>query len=343
VQVVLASTYVPFVKGGGTTLLADLEQALRERGHQVEPVLFPFWSDPEEMLEQMLALRLIDLSSHGDLLIAVRTPSYLLRHPNKVVWFLHHHRPAYDLGETEFADTDTDALDRTREAIVKADNLHLREAKRLFALSHVVAARLRSFNGLTAEVLHAPLRDPGGYRSESFDDYVVFPSRITPLKRQWLAVEAMAHVTADVRLVLLGPPDLPQHVDRIRETVEREGLEDRVQLIDEWVDEERKRQLIANALAVVFPPYDEDYGYVTLEAFHSQKPVITCTDSGAVLELVEDGVSGTVVRPQPELLAEAIDRLAGDRHLAQQMGRAGFERVNRLGITWDTVVGSLTR
>jgi glycosyltransferase involved in cell wall biosynthesis len=53
-----------------------------------------------------------------------------------------------------------------------------------------------------------------------------------------------------------------------------------------------ERQLIdlyAGALAVVFPPFDEDYGYVTLEAFLARKPVITTTDAGGPLEFVEDG------------------------------------------------------
>jgi glycosyltransferase involved in cell wall biosynthesis len=342
VRVVLASTYVPFLKGGGTTIVHSLERALRERGHEVEPVLFPFWPDPEQMVEQMLALRLLDVSDQGDILIAVRTPSYLLRHPDARVWFLHHHRPAYDLAETEFGGPQTPEYRRAYEAVVEADNVHLREAGQVYALSHVVAGRLRRYNDLDVPVLYAPLPDPEGYRCESFGDYVFFPSRITPLKRQWLAVEAMAHVKSDIRLVVAGPPDLPAHVDGLRETIEREGLEDRVELIDEWIDDERKRELIANALAVVFTSYDEDYGYVTLEALHSQKPVLTCKDSGAVLELVEDGVNGLVVPPDPQRLAEAIDRLAADRPLAEQLGSAGRDRIHRLGIDWETVVESLT-
>jgi glycosyltransferase involved in cell wall biosynthesis len=340
VRVVLASTYLPFLKGGGKTIVDSLERALRDRGHEVEPVLLPFWPDPEEMLEQMLALRLVDLSAQGDVLIAVRTPSYLLRHPRKRVWFLHHHRPAYDLADTAFAEPAE--AERVRDAIVQADDVHLREADRVFALSRVVAQRLRRFNDLAADVLYAPLPDPEGYRCEAYGEFVFFPSRITPLKRQWLAVEAMAHVRSDVRLVVAGAPDLPEHLDRLRETVAEGGLEGRVEVLDGWIDEERKRELYANALAVVFTPYDEDYGYVSLEAMHSHKPLITCTDSGAVLELVEDGVTGFVVPPKAERLAAAIDRLADDRELARRLGDAGAERIRRLGIDWDTVVGSLT-
>ena len=74
-----------------------------------------------------------------------------------------------------------------------------------------------------------------------------------------------------------------------------------------------ERQLIdlyAGALAVVFPPFDEDYGYVTLEAFLARKPVITTTDAGGPLEFVDDGVTGLVCEPTPEALGAAIARLA---------------------------------
>src|SRR5690348_15719564 len=159
-QVVLASTFLPFVKGGGITLVQSLERALLDRGHEVEPVLFPFWADPDEMIEQMLALRLLDVSNQGDVLIALRMPSYLIRHPNTRVWFLHHYRPAYDLADTEFGSQ----ASRTCQAIMDADNVHLREAQRVFALSRVVAQRLRRYNDVDAGVLYPPLPDPEGYR-----------------------------------------------------------------------------------------------------------------------------------------------------------------------------------
>ena len=93
---------------------------------------------------------------------------------------------------------------------------------------------------------------------------------------------------------------------------------------------------------MVFTPYDEDYGYVTLESFLASKPVITCTDSGGPVELVEDGVSGWVTEPDPRSVAEAIDSLAADRNRAARMGMAGLERARALEINWDHVIEELT-
>ena len=68
--------------------------------------------------------------------------------------------------------------------------------------------------------------------------------------------------------------------------VAERGLADRVSLPGR-LDEPQLLEHLARCRAVVFPPYDEDYGFVTVEAFASAKPVITCTDSGGPTELVQ--------------------------------------------------------
>jgi glycosyltransferase involved in cell wall biosynthesis len=112
----------------------------------------------------------------------------------------------------------------------------------------------------------------------------------------------------------------------------------------EWlgqVSEEEKRALYAHALGVVFPPVDEDYGYVTLEAMLAAKPVITCTDSGGPLEFVRHGETGWIAEPTPEALAVALDRLWEERPRAKAMGAAGRAHYESLGISWTTVVERL--
>jgi glycosyltransferase involved in cell wall biosynthesis len=97
--------------------------------------------------------------------------------------------------------------------------------------------------------------------------------------------------------------------------------------------------LYKGALAVVYAPYDEDFGYVTLEAFLASKPVITTTDAGGPLEFVEDEVNGFICVPEAEAVAASINRLAGDRTRAKALGLAGLERAR--GITWEHVVEKL--
>jgi glycosyltransferase involved in cell wall biosynthesis len=118
------------------------------------------------------------------------------------------------------------------------------------------------------------------------------------------------------------------------------GLGERVRWLGA-VPEGEKFRLYAHSLGVIFPPVDEDYGYITLEAMLSSKPVVTCTDSGGPLEFVRDGETGYIADPSPEGLAAALDRLWEDRTRAKSLGEAGRELYDGLGISWSTVVKKL--
>ncbi len=342
-RVLVASTYVPFVVGGADRIVRDLARAVQERGHEVDTVEIPFSSNWEEMLEQMLAIRLIDVSAAADVLIAIRTPSYLLSHPNKRLWFIHHHRGAYDLWGTPYQDIPATPEGRAvRDAIVAADNIYLREAQRIFTNSRIVSDRLRRFNDLHSEVLYPPLGLPDSFKAGPAGDYIFYPSRLVGHKRQLLAIEATAHLRTDVRLVIAGVPDTPDQLSLLEGAIAANGLEGRVELMPRWIGEEEKADLISGSLGVLYVPHMEDsYGYVTLEAFHSYKPVITCADSGGTLEIIEDGVNGLVAAPEPTALAVAMDRLREDPDEAATMGERAHQVLQLKDISWDRVVTSL--
>ena len=342
-RIAVVNTQVPFVRGGAEHLAEWLVDRLREHGHQAELVSLPYrWDPPQKLLEHALAARLTQVSD-VDRVIAFKFPSYYLPHHDKVLWVLHQLRAAYDMLETKWGLPDTTEGRYIRRAIVEADNHLLAEARRVYVISHVTARRMRTFNGFEPTVLYPPLGDERSYYCEAPGNYVFFPSRINPVKRQALAVEAMRYVSSDVRLVIAGDADFRgPDLEQVSKLVADRELRGRVELLAGWLPERRKLELLARCLGVLFPPHDEDFGYVTLEGFLASKPVITCTDSGGPLELVENGVSGWVVEPDPRAIAEAIDRLAADRDRAARMGVSARERVRALGINWDHVVEELT-
>jgi glycosyltransferase involved in cell wall biosynthesis len=342
-RVLVASTRVPFVRGGADTIVRDLVHAMREHGHEVDTVEIPFISAWEQMLEQMLAIRLLDVSDACEALVAIRTPSYLLRHPNKRLWFIHHHRGAYDLWNTPYQDIPaTPEGLAVRDAIIAADDLYLREARRIYTNSQVVSDRLRRYNDIESEVLYPPLGASAAFHCGPAGDYVFYPSRIVGHKRQLLAVEAAAEIATDARVIIAGAPDDAHHLAELERKITTGGLRDRVELIPRWISEEEKAELIAGSLGVLYLPFQEDsYGYVTLEAFNAHKPVITCLDSGGSLELVEDGVNGLVVEPTPQALAAAVDRLRGDVVEAVAMGARAHQTLMHRDISWENVVTRL--
>jgi glycosyltransferase involved in cell wall biosynthesis len=341
-KIIIASTVVPFLYGGYTVILDSLAEELVRAGHEVEVLKFPFSSRYDELLDQMTALRLLDLSEHGDRLITVRFPSYLLRHPKKVVWFIHHHRGAYDLWGTRYQDIPlTPEGMRIRDSIRAADRLGLGESHRVFSNSRVVASRLQQFNGIKAEVLYPPLPNAARYHRAGYNDTILYLNRLVHHKRQWLAIEAMRYVKSGVRLLIAGKadPDTAAYVTGLHEMVQRYGLKDRVSIFDDWVDEDRKVRLFSECLAAAYFPLDEDsYGYPSLEAHRSGKAVLTTSDAGGTLELITDGCNGLVVSPEPQALAAAMDRLFEDRERTRAMGEAGDGRMGELGIAWPHVI-----
>jgi glycosyltransferase involved in cell wall biosynthesis len=156
------------------------------------------------------------------------------------------------------------------------------------------------------------------------------------MKRFDLLLRALAARRRPWRAVIAGEgPDRA----RLAALAVELGVADRV----EWpgrVDDRRLVELYARALAVFYAPFDEDYGYVTLEAFRSERPVVTTADAGGVLEFVRDGENGFVCAPGAEReIAARFDRLFDERGEALRLGRAGAERVAAIG--WDRVVERL--
>ncbi|HEY0510877.1 MAG TPA: glycosyltransferase family 4 protein, partial [Thermoanaerobaculia bacterium] len=128
--------------------------------------------------------------------------------------------------------------------------------------------------------------------------------------------------------------------EALENLIDRSGLRGRVELLG-WVEDRDVVERYASCLGVYYAPYDEDYGYVTVEAFKAAKPVITTADAGGVLEFVEDGVNGFVCAPDsPREIAAKIDLLYKDRERARAMGLAGQARVRE--VTWDRVIEKLT-
>lgn len=344
-KVVVCTSITPFQWGGAELLAHSLAERIAALGHEVELLEIPFESCSHRILDQILAYRLFDFTGTTDRVIAIRFPSYVVRHPRKIVWFIHHHRAAYDLWSTPYGDLDpTPEGLALREAIRRVDRLALTEATRVFANSRTVARRLLDFNGIEAQVLYPPLPQADLYYCSQYADYLLYVARFTPHKRQLLAIEALRHTLSPVRLVLAGRPDpgAEDYTALLREKVREYGLDRRVTILDNGVSDREKADLLAACLAAVYVAYEEDsYGFFTLEAQHARKAVITTQDAGGVTELVVDGVNGRVVPAEPEALGRAMDELYRSRHSAQELGEAGFMRIQQLGLSWESVLDQL--
>ncbi len=335
--VLVCTAQVPFASGGAERHAAGLVREIAAAGHEVDLVQLPFkWYPRPEILLSAAAWRLLDVTEADgravDLVIPMKFPSYLVRHPNKVVWLIHQFRQAYDRFGTPESDFTASPEDtRWRELIASADATGLGESRKVFTNARNTAERLERFNGIPAQPLYHPPPLAGRYRTDELGTFGLVVGRLDPWKRMDLAIEGAAAGGFPLVVAGTGPDER-----RLREVAARSGA--RVDFRGRVSDDELLA-LYASCGVVLFTPADEDYGYIALEAYLSRKPVVTCSDSGGPLEFVVDGESGLVTPPDGRAVGGAAASLLADRARARAMGEDGYERVR--GITWKAAVDAL--
>ncbi len=346
-KILVTTVQVPFVYGGAEILTESLVNALRAASHQVEIVRIPFkWYPSERILDVMLSCRLLDISEANgkkiDLVIGLKFPAYLIPHSHKVLWILHQHRDAYDLwgnklcGLSQFANGM-----QVREAIINADNKVLGECKAVYTNSQNVSQRLKKFNNFDSIPLYHPPKNAELFHCQTEQDYFFFPSRLNPTKRQELVLHAMAATSNPVKVIFAGESEDKTYDKYLINLAKQLKISNQAIFLGK-ISEEEKIQYYSEATAVIYPPFDEDYGYVTLEGMLASKPIITCKDAGGPLEFVRHQETGIIAESTPDSLASAMDEIWENRTWAAKLGITGKKYYQNLNITWTNVVEKLT-
>lgn len=341
-RIIVATSDVPFVEGGHRVIARALVRELKENGYEAE-----LWCTAQnrfgKQLSAYLSNFLIDLKETGegdkiDFLISFRYPSFAIRHPNHICWLSHRMREYYDLWQN--FKSEISFLNKIKESIRRfiihrLDNYFLKyNVKKLFAQSKNIQKRLLDYGNIKSELLYPPpVRR--NYHCRGYENFILIPSRLHPLKRVDLAIRSLALAeNKELKLVIVGEG---RHYGYLLSLAKELGIDERIEFLG-WVEEEKLVELYSKCLAVFYAPFNEDYGLVSLEAFSSSKALITCKDSGGVPELVQDGVSGFITEPDPISIAAVFDRVS-DKKLAESTGKNAFK--TSLEITWEKTIKRL--
>jgi len=337
-RILIPSIQVPFISGGSTLMTVGLKDALVRDGHQVEIVTIPFKFSPHSYVSDLIDIwKKQDFNNFNgykiDRVIVLQFPAFYVKHDNKILWLMHQHRSMYELFPKK-ATKDDEIL---REKVTLNDTQELRKCSKRFSMCENVSNRLQKYNSLSSiPVYHPPAYEESFYCEESYD-YIFYPSRLEELKRQDLLIEAMKYTKTEVCVIIAGDGGQKQNYQNL---IISNKLEKKVKLVG-FISQKEKETYYARSLGVFFAPFDEDYGYITLEAMLSSKPVITCIDSGGPLEFVENEKTGFVVDPDPKEIAKKIDWLYLHKKEAKKLGENGLKSYKNKNISWDTVVKKL--
>jgi len=341
--IAVCAAQVPFFKGGAEAQVNGLVRELKKRGYEVELISIPYkWYPHEQLLKSMEIWQLLDLSeSNGkriDMVISSKFPSYFVEHSNKVLWLIHQYRQIYDLFHTPYSGFNPSKKKdmELRNKLIEIDTQALKKYKRIYTNSKNTANRLKKFNNIDSVPLYHPPKLVGEYFTADYKDYVLSVGRLDPLKRVDLLIKSLKYCDNKIKCKIAGTgPEL----ERLQSLAKKYRLSDRVEFLG-FVSDEDLLQLYANCFLVFFTPKDEDYGYITLEAFLSKKPVMTSSDSGGPLEFVVDQQNGIVLESMDEEgVGAKIEELFLDKEKCQTFGLNGYQCVK--DINWDFVIDTL--
>ena len=332
----------PGVEGGHLVIARSLVAAAREGGHDAHLIISPDHGFGR-LASSYWETWTMDVRHVGgakvDQVISLRYPSYAVRHPAHLCWLNHTMREYYDLWPrwTTMITPRNRAKERIRKTLLRATDAYLLTSNltKLLAQSRTIQRRLIDELGIRPEVLWPPA-PRHAYRCDRYGDYVFAASRLTPLKRLDLLICALAEPAArGVRTIIAGDGE---ERGALEQQAAQLGVSQRVTFLGR-IDDDTLLGHLARCRAVWFGPFAEDYGLVTVEAFASQKPVITCSDSGGPTELVRNEATGLVAEPTPSAVALALARLSDDAAFAERLGKGAAEQV--AGMTWDAALKQL--
>ena len=343
-HVIVLGAQVPFTSGGAEIHVESLVREINKlEDVNAELVQLPFkWYPEKQMLNDIMAWRLLDLSeSNGtkiDLVIASKFPTYAVQHTNKALWLIHQHRTLYELENTEYdcwgCGPDTKVI---RDKIRELDLKFFQECRCLFTNGRTTAKRMKKYNGCIAEPLFPPPKLSRQILPGEYGKKIIYIGRLEPNKRPDLLIHAAAKCK-QARIAIIGKGRKEDH-ERLRELINKVGVSDRCELIGYVSDAELLRHL-SSARAVFYAPYDEDYGYATIEAFLAQKPVITSIDSGEVRLFVEETGSGYFSGTNADEMATNLNKIYElDEKQLKNVAMPGYEIAKT--ITWDRVINKL--
>jgi len=323
-------------RGGAENLYEGLVQALRTAGHEATQIdVIVDESSFDGILEAYCRCYYLNLSSY-DLVISTKAPTFMVRHKNHISYLLHTIRVFYDMFELEY-DSSDEEKQKQRKLIHTFDRYGLdpKRVKKHYVNGSPVYKRMEEVDDfwkqVSFEVLHHPPK-VDTFKEPKKGQCIFFPTRLHHWKRPDLIINAMNYVKHDVDLIISGHGEDENHYRNLAK------VDQRIKFIG-WIDDNTLIDLYSKAIVVPFVPINEDFGLITIEAFSSRKPVITCFDSGEPANIVKDGINGFVVEPDPRIIAEKINYLIENPGEASRMGEQGYLSVQ--DITWSNVVTRL--
>ena len=204
-----------------------------------------------------------------------------------------------------------------------ADVLLVAGGERTRQSLRMAGCRDAQFRDSTDSGIPAKLRDEPLVVHEGENLRFVHNGRLVPHKGTDLIIRSLVNTKNRIELDVIGRGPAKAGLERL---VAELGLRDRVRFIEWFEDHDQLYQALRLYRGFVFPSLAEANGIVVQEAMMMGLPVI-CANWGGPALLV-NSECGILLEPTGEQdlirgLAQAMDQLSSDPHLANRMAQTG--------------------
>ncbi|MFH0774105.1 MAG: glycosyltransferase family 4 protein [bacterium] len=150
-------------------------------------------------------------------------------------------------------------------------------------------------------------------------------AQIKDHKTFFLSARLLLKKIAGVRFIVVGDGPLRSELEELTREL---GIKEKVFFLGFREDLD---VIYADLSLLVLSSQNEGLPTAIIEAQASCLPVVS-TNVGGVSELIKDGETGYLVQAKnPEMLAEAMEKVLKDQNLAKKMGEAGKENSKKYG------------
>ncbi|MEK6983481.1 MAG: glycosyltransferase family 4 protein [Nanoarchaeota archaeon] len=164
---------------------------------------------------------------------------------------------------------------------------------------------------------------------EKKDNFILAPGRLFKEKGFEVVIRSLRLVVREipnVKLIIIG--DGPEKAN-LTALIKSYHLEDNVNIINKVPNNKIHDYFKKCSLVVFTPIYNEPLGRVAIEAAISKKPIVA-TNVGGIPEIVLDGKTGILVKPnRVDQLSNAILKLLKNPILSDNIGKNGYNYITK--------------
>lgn len=313
-------------------------------GHTAELATIPFSASVADLVPETTAYRLLDLRHGGDQCIALGPFAHAVTHADKRVWATGQYDELYSLWGTDFG-----VVTASHTNVIVRDHVHtldrawLSEARGVRAASQTLSKALSAATGKTARLLRPGILDELVPARAGPSSCFLVIARLADRSRLSLVIAALEATTAPASLLILGHESLPEEREFVEQRIAASPKRSAIKL-EIGAESARFREAAGSAAALISADFQCSMASAhLLAAGAAGVPVITTTDAGEPALLLEEGVSGLVVEPRADALAQAMNDVLADPLSADRRGRALAARLGKLLPGWDTIATELTK